>query len=104
MANTIIQEVTSKVHELKTWPEYFQAVKYGFKNFEVRKNDRKFNNGDYVKLREWNPEEEKYTGEVLTKRIGYILQGGEFGVEKGFVVMQLIHDPFGPIGETKINR
>ena len=37
-----------KIHELKTLPEYFDAVFMGKKNFEIRKNDRDYKVGDYV--------------------------------------------------------
>ena len=34
------------IHELKTLPEYFEAVIKGKKLFEVRKFDRPFQKGD----------------------------------------------------------
>lgn len=43
-------------HELKIWPQYFCRVKDGSKTFEVRKNDRGFQPGDEVNLREWDPQ------------------------------------------------
>ncbi len=42
-----------KVHELKTWPESFRAVRAGAKTHEVRKNDRDFRVGDVLVLWEW---------------------------------------------------
>ena len=41
-----------QTHELKTWPEYFEAVKDGTKNFELRKDDRGFKAGDHLVLAE----------------------------------------------------
>jgi len=38
-------------HFLKTWAEYFEAVKSGNKTFEVRVNDRDFKVGDILVLR-----------------------------------------------------
>lgn len=75
------------VHKLKTWPDYFNAVMNGSKNFEVRENDRGFEVGDYLLLEEWNPDTQTYTGAVCARQITYILEGGQFGVEPGYVVM-----------------
>lgn len=44
-------------HELKIWPQYYGPVAEGLKTFEIRKNDRGFQAGDDVVLREYNPEE-----------------------------------------------
>jgi hypothetical protein len=60
------------LHELKTWPQYFQAVADGKKPFEIRRNDRDFQVGDLLHLREWYPQEQKYSGRELWKRIDYI--------------------------------
>ena len=77
------------IHELKIWNEYFQEVFMGNKTFEVRKADRPFKKGDTLILKEWNPETGQYTGKLMAKVVSYVLEGGKFGVEKGFVVMAL---------------
>jgi hypothetical protein len=77
------------LHELKTHPQYFKRVFEGSKNFEVRKNDRDFQIGDTLKLAEWEPENEQYTGRVIFKYVTYILHGGQFGIESGHCVMGL---------------
>lgn len=43
-------------HELKIWPMYYERVRNGSKTFEIRENDRGFQSGDTVTLREFNPE------------------------------------------------
>lgn len=42
-----------KIHELKLDIKYFDDVKSGKKNFEVRKNDRDFQVGDILKMKVW---------------------------------------------------
>lgn len=44
-----------KMHELKILPEYFEKVLDGSKTFELRKDDRGFNVGDILILREYIP-------------------------------------------------
>lgn len=43
-------------HDLKIWPQFYSRVQDGSKTFEVRKNDRQFQFGDTVTLREWDPD------------------------------------------------
>ena len=66
-------------HELKCWPEYFQAVKSGIKPFELRKDDRGYAVGDILHLREYDPETEQYTGDEIDKIVTYILPTKLFG-------------------------
>ena len=82
------------IHELKTLPEYWDAVNSGAKTFEVRKNDRDFKVGDSLKLLRfaknpmtgaWRVNQRK----AISRRITYILTGGQFGIEPGYVVMGL---------------
>lgn len=79
----------NNIHELKIWKEYFEEVFMGRKTFEVRKNDRNFQKGDILILKEWDNEKQEYTGRQMARGISYILNGGQFGVENGFVVMAL---------------
>jgi hypothetical protein len=79
----------NNIHELKTCKEYFEEVFMGRKTFEVRKNDRNFQKGDILILKEWDNEKQEYTGRQMARGISYILNVGQFGVENGFVVMAL---------------
>jgi hypothetical protein len=79
----------SKIHTLKTWPVYFKAIVDGVKTFECRKNDRDFKVGDCLVLQEFNNDSLSYTGEMVMKEITYILHGGSFGIEQGYVVLGL---------------
>lgn len=69
-------------HDLKILPEYFDAVADGRKTFEMRKNDRDFREGDWLKLREWEPASienatpAQYTGQRCLRRVSYVLDGG----------------------------
>jgi len=72
-------------HELKTLHCFFEAVKSGVKNFEVRKDDRGFAVGDTLRLTN------THNGETLEREVGYILRHEDFpaGVAAGFAVLGL---------------
>lgn len=76
------------IHELKIWPEYFQAVKAGTKNFELRRNDRDFKVGDIINLKEYDATKAEYTGrEILNKKIEYILEGDGLVLHKDYCIL-----------------
>lgn len=66
-------------HELKLHPKYFDDVKTGKKNFEVRYNDRGFKVGDILFLNEYD--NGFYTGRILKRKITYVLDSFR-GVER----------------------
>lgn len=75
-----------KMHRLRIWPQHFKEVKNGNKTFEIRKDDRNFQLGDGIFLEEYDPKENKYTGDQVTKIITYIIKGDGFGISKGYCV------------------
>lgn len=86
----------AREHTLKTWPSYWDALSTGEKMFEVRRDDRGFQKGDILVLQKWDPEKGRYicddwTGarRELRRKITYVLTGGRFGVEPGYVVLGL---------------
>lgn len=64
-----------KTHDLKSWPEFFQPVFEGKKNFELRRDDRHFMVGDVLVLKEWEPNTAKYSGRQVRKVITFKLDG-----------------------------
>jgi hypothetical protein len=81
------------LHELKTWPEYFEEVKNGNKTFEFRDNDRDFEVNDLIILKEWKPNEHMphvgyYTGREITVKITYVLSEG-FGLPYGKAILSI---------------
>ena len=75
-------------HEIKIKPKYFEQVLSGNKTFETRINDRGYNDGDIVVLKEWDI---NYTGRTFTAKIGYCLYLKEyFGNDNQYVVFSLL--------------
>jgi hypothetical protein len=75
-----------KTHELKVVPEFFDAIDRGDKTFESRFDDRGFEVGDSLHLREWTADG-GYTGRAITEGVAYILRGEQWGVMPGFACM-----------------
>ena len=76
-----------ELHKLKTWSEYFNAVKEGRKTFEIRKDDRNFQVGDRLLLQEYNPRTGMYEMGELEVKVMYILQSERFGLKRDYVIM-----------------
>ena len=74
-------------HDLKVWPEFFEALITGDKSFEVRKNDRAFRVGDRLLLHEWDNRKKKFTDRFVEKTVTYVMLGGHFGIANDYIVM-----------------
>jgi len=86
------------VHVLKTDMEVFEAVLCGEKNFEIRKNDRGFQVGDKLMLKEtFHSGEEmakgkplNYTGRIIRADVTYIMNGPKYGLAEGWCIMSIM--------------
>ncbi|MCJ8215434.1 DUF3850 domain-containing protein [Aeromonas veronii] len=68
-------------HELKILTAYYPRVLDGSKPFEIRLNDRNFQEGDTVTLNEWDGE--RYTGRRVTRLITFVT---DYAQQPGYVV------------------
>ena len=75
-------------HELKCWPEPFEAILCGDKRHEYRKDDRGFKVGETLLLSEWS-ESGGYTGASVEVGITYISRGPAWGIPTGYCVMSI---------------
>ncbi|UPT64916.1 MAG: DUF3850 domain-containing protein [Hyphomonadaceae bacterium JAD_PAG50586_4] len=67
------KDVRAADHELKCWPEFFDKISSGEKRHDLRRStDRDFKVGDLMKLREFDPVAERYTGRVQYVEVTYI--------------------------------
>jgi len=74
-------------HELKIYPNFYDAVIEGRKKAEVRKRDRDFRVGDILWMREYEPIEYKFTGRSVECRVTHIINGGGFGIAEDYCVL-----------------
>ena len=87
----------ARTHRLKTWPEFFEAIKSGAKTFELREDDRGFAVGDELNLLEWEPHfagmnSGRYTDRELTVTVTYKLPGGRFGLDPHWCILGFAKD------------
>jgi hypothetical protein len=88
-------------HELKTDPDVFQKTWNNKKSFEIRKDDRNFQEGDILFLREtkYTGKQMKsgkalfYTGFSLKVRVDYKLPTGSYGLLEGWTVLSVTQIP-----------
>lgn len=83
-------------HQLKCWPELFEAIRSGRKKHDLRRvDDREFEVDDLVRLREFDPTLQRYTGREQTVRITYITRRdlpcalSEEGLHPAFCVLSI---------------
>lgn len=76
-------------HELKSWPASFQGVWDGVKLAELRRNDRDYQAGDTLTLREWQPDITggTYTGRMVRRRIIDVADVGNWA--PGYVLLSI---------------
>lgn len=93
------------IHELKMLPEYFNAVVSGKKTFEIRKNDRPFQNGDLLALNEFDGQ--SYSGNSCLVYVDYIMDNLDY-VKKDMVVMAIkpcgVHRFGGPCNQFSMRE
>jgi hypothetical protein len=80
-----------KHHELKIWPVFFEAIFVGHKKCEFRINDRDFQVGDLLILREYHPQTESFTGREIHKYVSHMLELLDFS--PGYVILSLSDFP-----------
>lgn len=74
-------------HELQILPQYYEEVKAGNKNFELRKNSRNYMVDDIVILKAWENGQYLYK-EPLQRTIKYVLTDcPEYGLMDGYVIL-----------------
>lgn len=64
--------------EKKVWPPYFDDILSGRKKFEVRLADFACHEGDTLRLREWDPTSQNYTGREVDRAVTYVAQFKDF--------------------------
>lgn len=81
-------------HDLKCWPEYYDAIDRNEKPFEYRLNDRDYRVGDILHLRRFDPDTPagpQYTGQSLRRRVTYMLdrRSTTFPIADGYCILGL---------------
>ena len=75
-----------KAHDLKIWPRHFAAVLSGAKRHEIRVDDRGYQVGDELWLKEWVGGEGGYTGRHHTVEVTHITHNFSRGLRPGYVM------------------
>lgn len=83
------------IHELKCWPENFEEIRIGAKPFEVRRDDRPYEAGHVLRLREFEAHANEFTGRVQDVLVTYIMRphaappGYGYGEMPSIVIMAI---------------
>lgn len=75
------------IHQLKIKRSYFSDILYSRKTFEVRKNDRGFQTGDFLGLNEVD-ENNIETGRCMLVRVSDVFDDPDY-CKDGYVIMSI---------------
>ena len=64
------------LHDIKAWPATYASLADGSRTFDIRRNDRDYKPGDKLRIREFDPAKQLYTGHELRRRIAYVFGPG----------------------------
>lgn len=79
-------------HHVKIDTESFKHIRDGLRTFDIRFNDNDFKVVDDIIFHEIDLSsiELEETGNTLTKKVSYIINGGVYGIPKGYVIMSIL--------------
>lgn len=80
----VIEAETKVIHQIKLEAEFFDDALSGRKSFELRKNDRNYEEGDVLEMEE--VKDGAKTGRKCSKRIVYMMENFE-GLENGYCIL-----------------
>jgi len=66
-----------KMHVVKSWPKFFDAILTGSRTHELRRNDRSYHVGDFLELHEFDPVSSLYSGRVCRVQVTSITSAEE---------------------------
>lgn len=83
-------------HKVKSWPHLYEPTLSGAKTHELRRvTDRDYRVGDTLRLQEFDPATQRYSGRELTVRITYITSAeypcalSESALHPGFCILSV---------------
>lgn len=78
-------------HHLKTWPSHFNDLMGKEKTVELRKNDRKYQQGDTLVLWEWDTNTKQYSGFFIRGIVTHMVRSHEScgALVDGYVALSL---------------
>lgn len=87
----------TKIHILKSWPQFFQPIKNGTKLHDLRKidPDNPFKVGDHIHLKEYDPVTGEYTGETQNVIITFITSNttpcaySSAALDRGYAILSI---------------
>lgn len=85
------------LHSIKCWPEVFEEMLAGRKTAEFRLNDRDYQSGDGLLIREWCPDRKEYTHREIERTVTHVLKDA-YGVPKGYAMLSLADTPMAEAG------